>query len=467
MVQGVYPVLDSPLKLSQTMSEMVRDRLTRSQAAEQEAKNPYVGQRELEALLMDKLKNKYYGREKESEIGLRGAQAGHLGSETQLNQLKIKYPGLGEAGIAGQIAAMRLQADHPEWAKALNSAMGQSQEQAPAQQPSSGNIPGYGGMTMSPSSPLAGSVQKALQQQASPQQQQPAINPVSLLARNIQATIGGEEAKANYYNQGGARGGVAQKNMNSLINAVQEQHPDWDQEKVGQATDAYLSGENKLPTGEELPPAVGRVQQSLQNVQGSNAPKALQTQFAQMDTLTNDLNSFDIDALSTFTGPQGAAKLTAEKLKMASGQGDVDPMARRYLTAVNQSILTMDQMRKAFGTSVVPGYVYDTLGKLANPNDKIWLDKKQVEDNFAATKNIMNRNRDIMKYKIQHGVTAEIPERLKLPENASQAKEQEKEVKKDMIKVKVNGEVHEILKSELKRAKEDANKHGVKLEEME
>lgn len=83
MAQGVYPIQESPLHLNRTLSEMVADRLTKANAVAQEQKNPYVGQRELEALLMDKLKNKYYGREKESEIGLRGAQAHHLNTESQ------------------------------------------------------------------------------------------------------------------------------------------------------------------------------------------------------------------------------------------------------------------------------------------------------------------------------------------------------------------------------------------------
>lgn len=444
------------------LSRAVEARYQAAKAAEQEAKNPYVGRQSLADVLHQELINKYLPQEKEAAIkhqnlvnqylpedyqttfASRRASTEGTKVSTELNQLKLKYPGLGESGIMGQIAQMRLQADHPEWARQINEAMNQqtmnqaqAQHQANAtmQQAQSAQIPGYGEMTPIPSSSLANSIQPVLQQQGQPQQPQVAqapqnnFNPLSLLARNINATIGGEEAKANYYNQGGARGGVAQKNMTALSNAIQQQHPDWDLERVGQATDAYLSGENKLPDGEELPIPSGRVQQSLQNVQSSNAPKALQTQYVQLDTLVHDLNNFDIDALSSFTGPGGAAKLQAEKIKMAENSPNVDPMARRYFTSVNQAILNMDAMRKSFGTSVVPEYVYQTLGKLANPNDSIWLDQKQVKQNFNATRNILSRNRDIMKYKIQHGVTSEIPDRLKLPSNEKEARQQEKEMK--------------------------------------
>lgn len=82
MAQGIYPIQESPLNLSKTLSEMVADRYTRAQAMAQEQKNPYIGQRELEALIADKLKNKWYEPNIRSEIGLRGAQAGHLGEET-------------------------------------------------------------------------------------------------------------------------------------------------------------------------------------------------------------------------------------------------------------------------------------------------------------------------------------------------------------------------------------------------
>lgn len=75
-----------------------------------------------EALLKSQQYNQYYGPEKESEIGLRSAQAGHLGSltegqnisnqfspgkfkdEAQLRKFKLENPGFDAPGITGQIA---------------------------------------------------------------------------------------------------------------------------------------------------------------------------------------------------------------------------------------------------------------------------------------------------------------------------------------------------------------------------
>lgn len=85
-----------------------------------------------EALKKEKLHNQYYGPNMESQIGLRGAQAGHLGSMTTGQNITNKYlpqtlqaalqakkfnaenPLLGMTGGAGQVGALLYLQQHPE-----------------------------------------------------------------------------------------------------------------------------------------------------------------------------------------------------------------------------------------------------------------------------------------------------------------------------------------------------------------
>lgn len=91
------------------LSQAIQSRYTASKAAEQEAKNPYVGRQSLAdalyrevqakylpqekeaALAYQGLINQYYGRDKESEIGLRGATAHHYQEEDATSRYKREH----------------------------------------------------------------------------------------------------------------------------------------------------------------------------------------------------------------------------------------------------------------------------------------------------------------------------------------------------------------------------------------
>ncbi|HMG16966.1 MAG TPA: hypothetical protein VK590_16025, partial [Saprospiraceae bacterium] len=77
-----------------------------------------------------------------------------------------------------------------------------------------------------------------------------------------------------------------------------------------------------------------------------------------------------------------------------------------YLSAMRQAIINMDQMRKTFGTSVVPDYVFKTIGSLTNPNDSIWNDKTQVKKAYKDVVNTMKKNRDLLTQKYRSGINA-------------------------------------------------------------
>jgi hypothetical protein len=153
----------------------------------------------------------------------------------------------------------------------------------------------------------------------------------------------------------------------------------------------------------------GTAGQLFQNVTGKNATAAVKNQATQMDVLVDNLHDFDIDSLAKMAGPKGRIKLAQARAMMAANPDDpnIDPDARNALTAINQSILNMDQLRKAFGTSVVPDYVYKTMGRLSNPTDSIWNDPTQVRKNFGALVKAMEKNKDLLMAKVQRGVAAQ------------------------------------------------------------
>lgn len=237
----------------------------------------------------------------------------------------------------------------------------------------------------------------------------------SLYPELTKAQINAQNALSNYRELGGAGMGVGQKELNGFQRQLQLEHPDWTPQMVNQAASSYLAGESNLPTGEQLPSLSGLGQTYIAQIQRRNAPVAVQNQAAQMDILYDELNNFNINAVKQFAGPQGKIRLAQAKLKMATNPNDpnIDPQAREFISAMNQAIINMDAMRKAFGTSIVPDYVYATLGKLTNPADSIWNDPNQVAKNYETVLNSIKRTRDMISKKAKYGATYQSNEKEK------------------------------------------------------
>jgi hypothetical protein len=72
----------------------------------------------------------------------------------------------------------------------------------------------------------------------------------------------------------------------------------------------------------------------------------------------------------------------------------------------------MDALRKGFGTSVVPGYVYATLGKAANPASVWWHDPKLVDQEWNKTKEWINNNAKRMTKLGTQGLSANISKKM-------------------------------------------------------
>ncbi len=224
-----------------------------------------------------------------------------------------------------------------------------------------------------------------------------------------------EQAEIAYKNMGGGRGSVAQKDVAAFEMQLQndnpkkpEETPDQYNQRISELSDAYGQGSNMTASGIPVPKMSWRAQQLQNNVMNRNVPVAARNQLINMDTLVNDMKDFDIDAVSDFAGPQGKVRLGEAKAKMALNPNDpsIDPMARRYLSAMKQAVVNMDQMRKAFGTSVIPEYVYNTIGRLTNPNDSIWLDKTQVKKAYNDIVRTMSKNRELLRSKYRQGINS-------------------------------------------------------------
>lgn len=227
--------------------------------------------------------------------------------------------------------------------------------------------------------------------------------------------INAQNSLANYREMGGPGAGAAQKDLNSFSRQLRIDNPMQSNEDVGsynkrinEMQSAYLSGSNKLSNGKTLPPLSGTSNEIINNIYGRNLPVAAKNQLINLDSLTEDLNSFDIDAVAAFAGPQGRAKLAYAKTNMITNPDDpnIDPMARRYLSALTQSIKNMDAMRKAYGTSVVPDYVYKTIGKMTNPNDSIFNDATQVRKTYGDVIKAITADRDRLMNKYKHGISS-------------------------------------------------------------
>lgn len=375
------------------------------------------------------LENQWNPKIWQSEIGLRGAQAGHLGTQTDLDRLKLKYPGLGEGGIVGELAFANLLRDRPEIAKRFSNIGGMPQENIQnqlqqQQQPESQelNIPGHGGMSANPNSDLIQSMLPVIaknqgQQKTHPtSSQQQSFDPAELIIQNIQSEMNARNALANYRSGGGFSNmryaPAIQKNISAFSQQLAADHPDWNTDMVNQAQNAYLTGADEV-NGTKLPELSGTSSALRAAIFKQNSTTQIQNQAAALDATAQDFNSIDLEPLAKFAGISGKLNILKYKAMMASGQ-EVPQDVRDYLSYQdNISNFAMDTLRKGFGTSVVPGYVYATLGNAANPGSQWWSDPKQVYNDMRKVKEWLNKNADIYKAKAQLGATAQLSNNVK------------------------------------------------------
>lgn len=254
-----------------------------------------------------------------------------------------------------------------------------------------------------------------------------------LAMRSIESTIGGREQLANMRQNPNRFASSQQKNINDFETQLRADHPDFDDNQIRQAADAYLKGEEEVD-GNKLPPLSSQANAIRQDIFKKNSTVALQNQAANLNNTLNEFEQFDMKPLKAYTGAKGLVKFNYQKLnpsKRTQEWYDYDAFKN------STQIYAMDTLRKGFGTSVVPGYVYETLGKMSNPVDPIWGDPKQVETRWNKTKELIRKATHNTVKQAQRGATTS----LSSSEN-----------KNESVTMYKNGKKFNIPKNEAKEA---------------
>jgi hypothetical protein len=196
--------------------------------------------------------------------------------------------------------------------------------------------------------------------------------------------------------------GVNAKDLRELTSQLMKDNG-WDEETADKAASSYLDGNREMPDGTPLPDPSGKAKSLMAGIYGRNSPKALQNQAANMDVVAKEINDIDIEPIAKFAGIAGRMDVAKEMRKMAMG-GNVSEDFRKYKEFQDVTkIFAMDTLRKGFGTSVVPEYVYATLGKATNPFSDWWNDPKQVVRDFNKVKGWVNQNSKMLTHKARFG----------------------------------------------------------------
>lgn len=229
--------------------------------------------------------------------------------------------------------------------------------------------------------------------------------------------IGAQNAMANWRNMGGAGMGVGQKEILGFQRQLMNEHPDWNDQQIDQAASAYLDNKNTLPDGTTLPELSGTGKTMAAQILKRNSPAAIQTQAASLANTANELNAIDISPVKKFAGLSGRTKYLLQKSNLTERTEDW----REYDAFKNSTqILAMDTLRKGFGTSVVPQYVYETLGRLSNPNDGIWDDAEQVERKWNKLTEWVNKSAENTSKQARQGATVNLDNGLNETKSSTQ-----------------------------------------------
>lgn len=363
----------------------------------------------------------------QAQTGEANARIPLINSQVKEALQKLNFPNIGSEGALGTIDYGRwLEKYHPELSAQVKQsvAMQDAQQAQPSQQQTASALSpilssilsgqpmqqpdqqqqqqqSRMGFPFSQSQPL---IQQAGQQQVSPQQ--------SIAQALIKSGLAQSEAKPQQMLVGRSGMGVGQKEIMGLQQQLMNEHPDWDSQTANQAASAYLSGDEILPDGSQLPKPSGIVQSTIAQIQKRNSTAQIQNQAANMQVLSEDLNSIDLTPLKAFAGPAGKIKYLTEAGNMAAGR-PVSQEFRDYTSFQRvTSNFAMDALRKGFGTSVVPEYVYSTLGNASNPGNAWWSDPAQVERDWKATTDWINKNAKSYQRKATQGISAKGTENI-------------------------------------------------------
>lgn len=217
----------------------------------------------------------------------------------------------------------------------------------------------------------------------------------------------------------GGRMGVGSMAINGFRDQLAQDHPDWSPEKINSAASAYIDGSNAVGN-EQLPELSGSAQAQMNQVFRYNAPVAVQNQAANMKLTASHFNEIPVSDIASFAGPLGKINFAKERLKMVTNPNAVSPEFRQYKLYQDViSVLAMDTLRKGFGTSVVPEYVKETLGKIGSPQNDIWNDPIQVSKDLKYLQSWLNNTANDLNKQVRLGVTTDFGPNKNISENVS------------------------------------------------
>jgi hypothetical protein len=125
--------------------------------------------------------------------------------------------------------------------------------------------------------------------------------------KNQQAINNEKAAQSNYYNMGGAGGGVDQKQLMGLQRQIARENPNYTPDQANEEASAYLSGKTTRADGTPLPPPSGIVGDYLDNIAKRRTTAKLATSGvqanqadAELTALTNHINPVIKDVGTTY-----------------------------------------------------------------------------------------------------------------------------------------------------------------------
>lgn len=214
------------------------------------------------------------------------------------------------------------------------------------------------------------------------------------------------------------------KNITAFNNQIQKDFPGAPPEILAQISEAYLSGKDEI-NGKKLPELSSMANSLLQPIFKGSSTVALQNQSANLNNTISELKSFDVNPLKKYTGAKGSAKFAYQTINPSARDKDW----YEYDAFKNSAqIYAMDTLRKGFGTSVVPGYVYETLGKMSNPVDPIWGDPEQIDTRWNKTIELIDKAAKNVTKQARHGATVDLKEeKVSLPHSKRIVKVRDKQ----------------------------------------
>lgn len=221
--------------------------------------------------------NDWYGQKMQSDIGLQGAQTGYYGSETGINQLKMKNPGL----MGGE--------------DAQNVALGQMSAQ-------------------------------------------PGQNPLNnLYSQLAQAKIAQQNAMAQFYNNGGNQLGVGAKETRNFQNQLMQEYG-YNPQQALEAANAMMSGQKTFTDGSALPTPSALDQESMNRIGKYGTTSAGMNQVRSDTILDGLLKQGDalMPGASQFAGLAG--KSGKPFAQFAASVGADDPNFQDYQTFTRQVV---------------------------------------------------------------------------------------------------------------------------------